>query len=107
MSTISYTAARFDRTWMQQHRTGGFRQESVRTSWLVPAAVWAFWIGLCDGIAAYRQYEHLRSQGVTHEAALKTALPRQPLDLAKNKPVNNEIVVSVESQPRQVRVLSV
>jgi hypothetical protein len=85
MPTISYTAARFDQTRTQQHRTGRSRQEGARTPWLVPATVSAFCIALCDGIAAYRQYEHLQSQGVTHDAALRTALLHQPLDLAKKQ----------------------
>jgi hypothetical protein len=32
------------------------------------------WEAWCDGLAAHRHYEHLRSRGVPHEEAIKEAL---------------------------------
>jgi hypothetical protein len=32
------------------------------------------WEASCDGLAAHRHYEHLRSRGVPHEEAIREAL---------------------------------
>jgi hypothetical protein len=85
MSTILYTAPRFDLTRTEQNRTGRSRQGSARAFWSAAAAVRAFCSALCGGLAAYRQYEHLRSQGATLDAALRTALLHQPLDVNKKQ----------------------
>ena len=77
MSTTSYSAARFDRTLTEQCRTSRARQESARAPWPAFATV-CFFVSLYDGLAAYRQYEHLKSSGVTHDAALRTALLGRP-----------------------------
>jgi hypothetical protein len=46
------------------------------------AAVWMMWDAFCEGLAAHREYEALRSRGIGHGRALREALglgcPRLP-----------------------------
>jgi hypothetical protein len=51
--------------------------------WPPIVALFSFWDALRDGLAASRQYEELRSRGLSHDAALRQALglgasPRRP-----------------------------
>jgi hypothetical protein len=77
MST--YTASRFDEMQPKANRTGWFRQESAFAFGSAAATLWAFCSGLYDGLAAYWQYEQLRSEGVAHDTALRKALLHRPL----------------------------
>jgi len=66
MSTTLHAAA-------EQSQTGRSLEASAYT--FSPAAtVWAFCSALYDGLVAYRQYEHLKSCGIQHAAALRHAL---------------------------------
>jgi hypothetical protein len=76
MSTTLHAAAHFDETRIEQSQTGRPRQANAYA--LSPAAtVWAFCSALYDGLVAYRQYEHLKSCGIQHAAALRHALLHQ------------------------------
>ena len=83
MSTTLYAAAGFDETRTEQNQTGRSRQASAY-AFSFAATVWAFCSALYDGLAAHRQYEHLKSRGIQHDAALRHALLHQPRHLAKN-----------------------
>ena len=66
-SYSTYSTARFDRTSRAQ-------KENARTPWPAFAKAWDSCVSLYDGLAAYRQYEHLQSKGLTRDAALRAAL---------------------------------
>jgi len=44
------------------------------SSWHAVAAVWMMWEAFCEGLAAHREYEALRSRGIGHSRALREAL---------------------------------
>jgi hypothetical protein len=44
------------------------------SAWSAVAAVRMMWAAFCEGLAAHREYEDLRSRGRAHEAALREAL---------------------------------
>jgi hypothetical protein len=69
MSTILLNAARFD-----ESQTDRFGPASGHALWSFAAKAWVLWTSLRDGLAAYRQYEHLRSWGVQRDVALGEAL---------------------------------
>ena len=69
MTSIHYTAARFDRA-----ETHSFRTTAIQVLRHAAKALATFCIGLCEGFVAYRQYEHLKSWGVTHDTALRDVM---------------------------------
>ena len=67
-TTLDAVTVRFEVSRTEQNQTGRSR----------PAAtVWAMCNALCDGLVAYRQYEHLLSWGAQRDDALRHALLRQ------------------------------
>jgi hypothetical protein len=44
------------------------------SAWSPVTAVRMMWAAFCEGLAAHREYEDLRSRGTAHEAALREAL---------------------------------
>jgi hypothetical protein len=44
------------------------------SSWHAVAAVGMMWEAFCEGLAAHREYEALRSRGIGHGRALRDAL---------------------------------
>ena len=83
MRTILYAAARFDETRTEQSQTSQPRQASAY-AFSCAATVWAFCSALFDGLTVYRHYEHLKSCGIQHDAALRYAVLHQPRHLTKN-----------------------
>ena len=59
----SHDASRIGRA-VQPASAAGAMVSALRTAW----EAW------CDGLAAHRHYEHLRSRGVPHDAAIREAL---------------------------------
>jgi hypothetical protein len=53
---------------------GELRQETAPAALPVVATLHAIWDAWRDALAAHRQYEHLRSRGVPHDAALRESL---------------------------------
>lgn len=51
---------------------------SAASPWPAVTALRTIYDALCEGLAASRQYEHLRSRGVRHDAALRQALGIDP-----------------------------
>ena len=49
----------------------------VRAFWRVAAAQVSFLEGICEGFAAYRQFEHLKSWRFPQDTALREALGAQ------------------------------
>jgi hypothetical protein len=43
------------------------------SSWHAVVAVWMMWDAFCEGLAAHREYEALRSRGIGHGRALPEA----------------------------------
>ena len=62
------------------HHLSGFEatcrcaQPDAASSWLATTHLGTFWESLREGLAACRQYEHLRSSGVPHDTAIREAL---------------------------------
>jgi hypothetical protein len=77
MSTTLYATDHFDETRTEQSQTGRSRQASAPAFWSA-TTVLALFSALCDGLAAYRQYEHLKSRGIPHDDALRHALVHEP-----------------------------
>jgi hypothetical protein len=67
------------------HHTSGFEatcrcaQPDAAASRLATTALGTFWDSLREGLAACRQYEHLRSSGVSHDTAIREALGFAPV----------------------------
>jgi hypothetical protein len=51
-----------------------YHQNAALAAWPMVATLHAMWDAWREALAAYRQYEHLRSRGVTHDAALRESL---------------------------------
>ena len=49
-------------------------QPDAASTRLATTALGTFWDSLREGLAACRQYEHLRSSGVRHDTAIREAL---------------------------------
>ena len=60
------------------HTTGLSASRAAPTTWPIMAALRTSYDALRDGLVAYRQYEHLRSRGVSHDTAIRTALDIGP-----------------------------
>jgi hypothetical protein len=60
------------------HREGNLAGWSppppAASSWPPVAAVRMMWDAFCEGLAAHREYEALRSRGKVHDRALREAL---------------------------------
>jgi hypothetical protein len=68
------------------HR-GLFVRPTALSDWPMVAALVAMGEALREGLAAYREYEELRSRGMPHDSALRAALglgssPQQRTDAA-------------------------
>jgi uncharacterized protein YjiS (DUF1127 family) len=50
------------------------RKQRAFASWSIATALLTFRDALVAGLAAHRQYEHLKSEGISHDSALKLAL---------------------------------
>jgi hypothetical protein len=62
----------FDATHRRSTPIG--RSPPPAASWSVVAAVGMMWDAFCEGLAAHREYEALRSRGIGHGRALREAL---------------------------------
>jgi hypothetical protein len=60
--------ARFEETHQD------FTRKPASTSWSLATALSAIRDALGEGLAAHRQYEHLKSRGMSQDTALKVAL---------------------------------
>ena len=59
------------------HRTAnlaGWSSPPSASFWHAVAAVRMMWEAFCEGLAAHREYEALRSRGIGHGRALRQAL---------------------------------
>jgi hypothetical protein len=57
------------------HCTSGFDHSPMTASpWPILAVLRAMWDAFRDGLAAYRQYECLRSKRIPHDTALREAI---------------------------------
>ena len=52
----------------------GWSPPRSASSWHAVAAVRMMWDAFCEGLAAHREYEALRSRGIGHGRALREAL---------------------------------
>jgi hypothetical protein len=52
----------------------GWSPPPPAVSWSAVAAVGMMWDAFCEGLAAHREYEALRSRGIGHGRALREAL---------------------------------
>ena len=52
----------------------GWSSSPLAASWHAVVAVWMMWDAFCEGLAAHREYEALRSRGIGHGRALREAL---------------------------------
>jgi uncharacterized protein YjiS (DUF1127 family) len=85
-------------------------QDSTRrtasSSWSIAATLSAIRDALAEGFAAHRQYEHLKSSGVSHDTALKVALgvrnpagevPTATSHTASKRPPGRQLCTNVSS----------
>jgi hypothetical protein len=73
LTTLDAATSRFDKSRTEQNPIGQSRKPGAY-AFLFAATVCAFCSALCDGLAAYRQYEDLRSRGIQRDDALGHAL---------------------------------
>ena len=81
MLRISHEASSFDETKQERNMPDRSSPPTAPSSWSIVTALRimvAPLVILCDalrdGLAARRQYEHLRSSGIPHDTALREAL---------------------------------
>jgi hypothetical protein len=77
MSTITYIRVCIEAT-KGQPGTRRSLSASVHAFWAGATMVYAFFHALYDGLVEYRQYERLKSWGVAHDIALRTAVLQWP-----------------------------
>jgi hypothetical protein len=53
---------------------GVHRRDLALATWSMVATLHALWDAWGEALAAHRQYEHLRSRGFSHDAALRESL---------------------------------
>jgi hypothetical protein len=53
---------------------GTYHQNTALAAWPMVATLHTIYDAWREALAAYRQYEHLRSRGVPHDAALRESL---------------------------------
>jgi len=58
----------------RQRKLTGCRPPPAVSAWPAVAAVRKMGVAFCEGLAAHREYEALRSRGIAHERALREAL---------------------------------
>ena len=61
-------------THRHRNPTGWCPPPPVVSAWSAVAAVRMMGAAFCEGLAAHREYEALRSRGMAHERALREAL---------------------------------
>jgi hypothetical protein len=59
---------------IHQERDGCSSWPTAASSWPAITALWMMCDALHEGLAAHREYEHLRSRGISHDSALRGAL---------------------------------
>jgi hypothetical protein len=64
----------FDETHRETNPAGRSAPPTAASSWPTVAALRTMCDALREGLAAYRQYEHLRSRGIPHKTAIRQAL---------------------------------
>jgi hypothetical protein len=68
----------FEAGFEETHQATNLRVQSAQptapSSWRTARALRMIWDALHGGLAAYRQYEHLRSRSVPHDTAIREAL---------------------------------
>jgi len=74
MLQIFCHAPGFDETHQGPDRAGWLSRPNVSWSSTIAVVLRTIWDALCEGIAAHRQYEHLRSKRVPHGTAIRQAL---------------------------------
>jgi hypothetical protein len=67
-----------DHTRRATCRTAGYSRPIAPSSWPVVTALRTMCGALHEGLAAYRRYEQLRSNGMLHETALTGAIGGVP-----------------------------
>ena len=63
-----------DQTLQEPESTGRPLQPTVASCRPILTALRTIYDGFRESLAAYRQYEHLRSRGIPHDTALRAAL---------------------------------
>jgi len=58
----------------RERKLAGWSPPPPAASWPAVAAVRMMWDAFCEGLAAHREYEALRSRGIAHGRALREAL---------------------------------
>ena len=58
----------------RERKLAGWSPPPPASSWPAVAAVRMMWDAFCEGLAAHREYEALRSRGIAHCRALREAL---------------------------------
>jgi hypothetical protein len=58
----------------RERNLAGWSPPPPASSWLAVTAVRMMWDAFCEGLAAHREYEALRSRGIAHGRALREAL---------------------------------
>jgi len=74
MIQSSCRAASFDKTYQVLDVSGRSARPAGFSPWSIATKLRTIWDALREGIAAHRQYEHLRWMRVPHDAAIKQAL---------------------------------
>ena len=64
----------FEATYRQRNPTGWSPPPTAVSACSAVAAVRMMGAAFCEGLAAHREYEALRSRGIAHERALREAL---------------------------------
>ena len=64
----------FDLTHRETNPTGRAAPPAAASAWATVTALWTMCDAFREGLAAYRQYEHLRSRGIPHDTAVSEAL---------------------------------
>jgi hypothetical protein len=54
--------------------------DRLPSPWLAGLALRTMWVAFREALAAYREYEYLRSRGVVHEQALRASMGFGPPD---------------------------
>jgi hypothetical protein len=74
MLHILHCAPSFDEIGRETHPRGQCTRATAASSWPTVIALRAGCDALREGLAASRQYEQLRSRGVPHDTAIRSAL---------------------------------
>jgi hypothetical protein len=69
-----HCAPNLDATHQATNPTGRSARPTAASCWPTLTALRMICDALREGLAAYRQYEHLRSRGVPHDTAVREAL---------------------------------